>query len=197
VKISQYCSVCKQSLEMEVVPTDKRDDDGVIWLRCPQCQGFLPRISGDGLGPVATSDEDSTRGDASVAEEADPGSDIVQESAAPSAAEPREKADTKRRGGSGRDETAAAGAATEADRARREEELRRYATELAEKDPATAAPYRPWNTYVLGDLIHHLAWDDIGLVVNKRNLPGNRQIVEVYFEEKGVVRLIEADSRKP
>ena len=49
MKIAQYCSVCKQSLEMEVAPTADGDDDGVIWLRCPQCKGFLPRISGEGL----------------------------------------------------------------------------------------------------------------------------------------------------
>ena len=32
---------------MEVVPTsDGEEDDGVIWFRCPQCQGFLPKLSG-------------------------------------------------------------------------------------------------------------------------------------------------------
>ncbi len=32
---------------MEVVPTnDGDDDDGVIWYRCPQCQGFLPKLKG-------------------------------------------------------------------------------------------------------------------------------------------------------
>ncbi len=35
---------------MEVVPTgDGDDDDGVIWFRCPQCQGFLPKLSGADL----------------------------------------------------------------------------------------------------------------------------------------------------
>jgi len=46
-KSRQFCSVCKDWLEMEVVPTgDGEDDDGVIWFRCPQCQGFLPKLSG-------------------------------------------------------------------------------------------------------------------------------------------------------
>ena len=32
---------------MEVVPTnDGDDDDGVVWFRCPQCQGFLPKLKG-------------------------------------------------------------------------------------------------------------------------------------------------------
>ncbi len=32
---------------MEVVPTgDADDDDGVVWYRCPQCQGFLPKLKG-------------------------------------------------------------------------------------------------------------------------------------------------------
>jgi len=47
MKTNQFCSVCKQWLDMEVVPTsDGDDDDGVIWFRCPQCQGFLPKLSG-------------------------------------------------------------------------------------------------------------------------------------------------------
>ena len=42
MKSRQFCSVCKEWLEMEVVPTsDGEEDDGVIWFRCPQCQGFL------------------------------------------------------------------------------------------------------------------------------------------------------------
>ena len=50
MKSRQFCSVCKQWLEMEVVPTgDGEDDDGVIWFRCPQCQGFLPKLKGADL----------------------------------------------------------------------------------------------------------------------------------------------------
>jgi hypothetical protein len=37
----QYCSVCKQHFEMEVV--EQGTTDNVIWLKCPGCQGFLPR----------------------------------------------------------------------------------------------------------------------------------------------------------
>lgn len=53
MKSQQYCSVCKEWLDMEVVPTGEGDeDDGVIWFRCPQCQGFLPKLSGADLKPA-------------------------------------------------------------------------------------------------------------------------------------------------
>ena len=52
---------------MEVVPTsDGEDDDGVIWFRCPQCQGFLPKLSGADLNPDSADEsatEESTSGD--------------------------------------------------------------------------------------------------------------------------------------
>jgi hypothetical protein len=38
--INQYCSVCKEHYEMEVVK--QGSGKGVIWLKCPGCQGFLP-----------------------------------------------------------------------------------------------------------------------------------------------------------
>ena len=34
---------------MEVVPTADGEEDGVIWLRCPGCQGYLPKIDSGGL----------------------------------------------------------------------------------------------------------------------------------------------------
>lgn len=40
-KIEQYCSVCKDTFEMEVVRNDD-DKGGVPWLKCPGCEGFLP-----------------------------------------------------------------------------------------------------------------------------------------------------------
>lgn len=43
--IEQYCSVCKAVLEMSVVQTSDGEEDGVLWLRCPRCHGFLPKIS--------------------------------------------------------------------------------------------------------------------------------------------------------
>ena len=44
MNIEQYCSVCKAVLEMAVVSTAEGDDDGVVWLRCPRCHGYLPKI---------------------------------------------------------------------------------------------------------------------------------------------------------
>ena len=38
--IKQYCSVCKDHFDMEVVK--QGSGKGVIWLKCPGCQGFLP-----------------------------------------------------------------------------------------------------------------------------------------------------------
>ena len=38
----QFCSVCKSTFEMEVVR--ESTEDGVIWLRCPNCQGILPHM---------------------------------------------------------------------------------------------------------------------------------------------------------
>ena len=38
--INQYCSVCKDHFDMEVVK--QGSGKGVIWLKCPGCQGFLP-----------------------------------------------------------------------------------------------------------------------------------------------------------
>ena len=41
--INQYCSVCKDHFDMEVVK--QGSSKGVIWLKCPGCQGFLPYMS--------------------------------------------------------------------------------------------------------------------------------------------------------
>ena len=38
----QFCSVCKAHFEMTVV--SEASDDGVIWLKCPQCAGILPHM---------------------------------------------------------------------------------------------------------------------------------------------------------
>jgi len=38
--MKQYCSVCKDHFEMEVVKQGSSKD--VVWLKCPGCQGFLP-----------------------------------------------------------------------------------------------------------------------------------------------------------
>ncbi len=40
--MEQYCSVCKARYDMSVV--SESSDDGVIWLKCPNCQGILPHM---------------------------------------------------------------------------------------------------------------------------------------------------------
>jgi hypothetical protein len=71
------------------------------------------------------------------------------------------------------------------------EPIHEYAALLAEKDQSQPTPYRPWETYEVGQCIHHQAWEDCGVVVAKEKLPGGRQVIKCYFEEAGVVRLIE------
>ena len=75
------------------------------------------------------------------------------------------------------------------------EPVAEYAALLAEKDPSVAVPYRPWEVYEVGQCVHHLAWDDCGVVVAKEDLPGGRKIIKCYFAEAGVVRLIEEAPR--
>ncbi len=169
--IPQYCSVCKTEYDMAVVPTTDGDDDGVVWLQCPNCKGFLPKISssqalrggaaaaasaGAAVEPVAFDDADDT--------------DVLDDDEPRAAAEP----------------APSAAAATDD-----------VAELLADLDLEKAVPYRPWQTYAEGDVIHHLAWDDFGLVVGKETLPGNRRVVMVRFAAAGMVRLIEQDGVGP
>lgn len=251
VKINQYCSVCKKHLDMEVIPTDDGGDDGVIWLRCPECQGFLPKFTGDGgAGPAPRERSAKDRAHARAADSgparspdagheaagttSPPGSDPSDPSdpSAPSApsdpaadpaaepvpdggvladlglppTEPDSLADgaesaaaapppgTPAAPGTPEARAAAgseAGSGAEAESGAQAEPVAEYAARLAEADPAAARPYRPTDTYAEGDLLHHLAYDDLGIVVAKETLPGGRPAVKVFFEEAGVVRLIE------
>ncbi len=258
MKISQFCSVCKENLEMEVVPTGGDDDDGVIWLRCPRCQGFLPKISGAGFADAAASETaDATAADAdgdpdgeSVVERDVPsataGSDLSGEPTPPESATADTATEDKTTTSTVTDEVTLAGptpdAATSSDHvdldaaaatvpetvtasaeslptiespdalgdlaeaadteestaaAEPEEPIAEYQARLSRRDPQEAVPYRPWDSYDEGDLIHHLAWDDCGLVVGIESLPGNRQVVKVFFEKAGIVRLIIQDSDRP
>lgn len=260
VKSRQFCSVCKEWLEMEVVPTgDGDDDDGVIWFRCPQCQGFLPKLSGADLKgepeekektkPTAKAesgtDDDQMPWDSPAdmmaamkakdsGEDEDPddvllGTEEAQTSADEDTTTPPQDSsvflpeDTPDEtldeipdeildetldvlGGDlpanlavevtkdldAVDEKSSEGKDEEAEPA---EPIMEYAAMLGELDPAESLPYRPWGTYEVGQCIHHLAWDDCGVVVAKENLPGGRLAIKVFFEEAGVVRLIEQAPR--
>jgi hypothetical protein len=216
---------------MVVVPTgDGDDDDGVIWFRCPQCQGFLPKLSGgdpkdepeeqaETKSPEisrSSADQDTAPGPASDQE------DMRWDSPADMMAEMAKKKDPSTSGQSLvtdlppevadlglEDLPVDLGVADDADEVEDAEDstpeeegappsadpIHEYAALLAEIDPAGASPYRPWGTYEVGQCIVHLAWDDCGVVVAKENLPGGRRAVKVYFEEAGVVRLIEQAPR--
>ncbi|MBC8424087.1 hypothetical protein H8E07_08175 [bacterium] len=178
MNILQYCSVCKAEYDMSVVPTSDGDDDGVVWLQCPSCKGFLPKVSSSAAFKPKTAEEDATATT----------DDDASESLADTTA------------------TSAETVATEAD-ASPTDDLQPSATEppdepepddpLADMDLSQAVAYRPWETYAEGDVIHHLAWDDYGVVVAKETLPGNRKIVQVNFAEAGIVRLIEQEGDGP
>ncbi|MCB1182110.1 hypothetical protein KDM41_01670 [bacterium] len=249
MKSRQYCSVCKDWLDMEVVPTgDGDDDDGVIWFRCPQCQGFLPKLSGADLqgdesgggaddaaqdsgddmttpaarGGAAGGDQDQAApagtgaagvsGQATAAAEDDlpwdsPAAMMAARAAARGTGDefgavgtdgPRatlddesdDESDDEMDGGSddGSDDAAD-------DEKAAPEPIHEYAAMLAGLDPETAMPYRPWETYEVGQCVLHLAWEDCGVVVAKEDLPGGRKVIKCYFEDAGVVRLIEQAPR--
>jgi hypothetical protein len=174
--IPQYCSVCKTEYDMTVVPTADGDDDGVVWLQCPNCRGFLPKVSsslalrGGAAATAGAADAGAADGlagfdDATDADDDDLDDDETRTAAAPAPA-----------------------TATATDD---------VAELLADLDLEKAVPYRPWQTFAEGDVIHHLAWDDFGLVVGKETLPGNRRVILVRFAAAGMVRLIEQDGVGP
>ena len=167
MKIPQYCSVCKAEYEMSVVPTSDGDDDGVVWLQCPSCKGFLPKVS--------------SSVDLKPADERDaPAEDAAPEAPAETPATPDPEA-----------------APSEAAEEEPPPDEPPPPDPLADMDVSLAVPYRPWETYAEGDVIHHLAWDDYGVVVAKETLPGNRNVVQVHFAEAGTVRLIEQEGEGP
>lgn len=45
--IEQYCSVCKKTFDMEVV--EEAENNDVLWLKCPDCEGFLPYMVEDDI----------------------------------------------------------------------------------------------------------------------------------------------------
>ena len=232
MKSRQFCSVCKEWLEMEVVPTsDGEEDDGVIWFRCPQCQGFLPKLSGSDSG----SDKASESGDAGQkgqekgesAPEASSAPDTPPETStsesmpwdspadmmaarksSPGAVgfpdrKASQESDSDQGDGAGAaapadppaDPPAGPGKKDEGEPAEPPEPIHEYIALLAEKDQSDPTPYRPWESYEIGQCIHHQAWEDCGVVVDKETLPGGRLIIKCFFAEAGVMRQIEKAPR--
>lgn len=214
----QFCSVCKQWLDMEVVPTADGDDDGVVWFRCPQCQGFLPKLSSAVAGPAVVPDGSEAESDAEEAPPPLPGAasrvvpvvDGARRRRAPSRRPEADDDDGDTSGdpaddelvpddddvepadiddddadvdGDSRPDPGGTGAHSEP--------VLEYAAQLAAADPETAVPYRPWESYDVGQCVLHLAWNDCGIVVAKEELPGGRRIIKCWFQAAGVVRLIE------
>ncbi len=48
--IEQYCSVCKKTFDMPVV--EEAENQEVIWLNCPGCRGFLPKLNEEDVAEV-------------------------------------------------------------------------------------------------------------------------------------------------
>ena len=192
MKIPQYCSVCKAEYEMGVVPT--ADDDGVLWLQCPVCKGYLPKVKSslpaDFAAPAA--EEPAPEPEETPVET--PAEEPAEEAAAaePVEAEP-EPADLDAMTAEVPDD--ADDDAAEADEPVDDPDEGLELLEAA--DVSSAVPYRPWKTFEVGDVLHHLAWDDHGVVLDKEALPGNRRVVKVRFAEAGLVRLIEDDGSRP
>ena len=185
---------------MEVVPTsDGEEDDGVIWFRCPQCQGFLPKLSGADLKTDTDLQTDNDKkADSSTSAEHSEGlpwdspADMME--ARRIAGDPKSLPELD---DLSRDDTAKP--ASEKKKSTQPDEpaepIHEYAAMLEAKDQSEPTPYRPWETYEVGQCIHHQAWEDCGVVVAKEKLPGGRQVIKCYFEEAGVVRLIEKAPR--
>lgn len=216
----QYCSVCKQWLDMKAVSSgDPEEDDGVTWFQCPGCQGFLPKLM------TSVEDDESSPAEASASE---PTPDLPDATPAPKPSgegegqgdgmpwdSPGEMiAEVKETSQARVDETLAGinpdvpglndddlvgiKADSEAEATgdspaglTDKEPIAEYAAMLEAVDPELAVPYRPWVTYQVGQCIVHLAWDDCGVVVAKEPLPGGRQVIKCFFSQAGVVRLIE------
>ncbi len=178
--ILQYCSVCKTEYDMEIVPT--ADDDGVLWLQCPTCKGFLPKVKSV-AGPSGDTVAEEKQGESTPVP--DRSDRKPAEGTSPSAAgvfAPETTVEDKKK----KDESDDA-----------LDKVDEGAEQLAAMDVSLAVPYRPWQQYAEGDVIHHLAWDDYGVVLAKEVLPGHRCVVKVRFSEAGIVRLIEDQGERP
>ena len=166
--IKQYCSVCKAEFDMTVVPTSDGEDDGVVWLQCPSCKGFLPKVS-------SSADFATEKRDEAAEEPAVDAAPVVEDVAVADPSEPEPAPDPD----------------PEPEPEPPEEDP------LADMDLEAAVPYRPWSVYAEGDVVHHLAWDDYGVVTAKETLPGNRKVIRVVFAKAGAVRLIEQEGDGP
>ena len=198
--IKQYCSVCKMEYEMSIVPTADGDDDGVVWMQCPNCKGYLPKMSNSPDLAAARGAVDGESGPDGESEAAEPLDDGAADAAFP--------ADVLADAGLDLPEPLIDDLDADTDGIADEpgaepvdgddsDLMIGQASVLDDMDIASGVAYRPWETYAVGDVIHHLAWDDYGVVLAKEILPGDRKVVKVHFANAGIVRLIEEDGSRP
>jgi len=60
-----------------------------------------------------------------------------------------------------------------------------------------AKNYSPSETYIIGDIIYHKAWDDYGMVVNKLFMSDGQSSITVEFKKSGNKKLIESIKTQP
>ncbi len=53
---SHFCTKCQRVVKMDMMR--KEADDPVTWLRCPECEGYVPLLSAAGKEMLGISDED-------------------------------------------------------------------------------------------------------------------------------------------
>lgn len=72
------------------------------------------------------------------------------------------------------------------------DELQKTQTEAKRKiEKAECTQYKPESTYVVGQAIFHLEWDDIGKIVSKERTSGGASAIVVSFERLGERKLLE------
>jgi len=56
--IRQHCSVCKADYDMEIIKQGA--GEGVVWLKCPGCQGFLPYMPDEPADDKSSTEPEKT-----------------------------------------------------------------------------------------------------------------------------------------
>ena len=62
----------------------------------------------------------------------------------------------------------------------------------AKLDAASAAPYRPESTFLVGQQIFHAEWNDVGKILSKNRISDGSESILVSFEKLGERRLIQS-----
>ena len=58
-------------------------------------------------------------------------------------------------------------------------------------DPASATPYTPDQSFIIGQALFHPEWNDVGKVTSKIKTSDGHEAIVVSFEKRGQCRLLE------